>query len=45
MEVLRGATARVVALSSCDVYRARGVLHGLEEGALEPPPEKPHLDG
>ncbi|HMF96062.1 MAG TPA: NAD-dependent epimerase/dehydratase family protein [Vicinamibacterales bacterium] len=38
MEVFRGATARVVALSSCDVYRACGVLHGSEPGPLEPVP-------
>ena len=36
--VIRGITARVVALSSMDVYRACGVLHGLEEGPLEPVP-------
>lgn len=38
MRVFRGATARVVALSSCDVYRACGVLHGSEPGPLEPVP-------
>jgi nucleoside-diphosphate-sugar epimerase len=38
MEVFRGATSRVVALSSCDVYRACGVLHGSEPGPLEPVP-------
>ncbi|HET8648025.1 MAG TPA: NAD-dependent epimerase/dehydratase family protein [Vicinamibacteria bacterium] len=38
MEVFRGAAARVVALSSQDVYRACGVLHGLEPGPLEPVP-------
>jgi nucleoside-diphosphate-sugar epimerase len=36
--VFRGAAARVVALSSCDVYRACGVLHGSEPGPLEPVP-------
>jgi nucleoside-diphosphate-sugar epimerase len=36
--VFRGATGRVVALSSCDVYRACGVLHGSEPGPLEPVP-------
>jgi nucleoside-diphosphate-sugar epimerase len=36
--VFRGATKRVVALSSCDVYRACGVLHGSEPGPLEPVP-------
>jgi len=38
VDVFRGATGRVVALSSCDVYRACGVLHGLEPGPLEPVP-------
>jgi nucleoside-diphosphate-sugar epimerase len=38
MRVFSGATARVVALSSCDVYRACGVLHGSEPGPLEPVP-------
>jgi nucleoside-diphosphate-sugar epimerase len=38
MRVVRGATSRVVALSSCDVYRACGVLHGSEPGPLEPVP-------
>ena len=38
MDVLRGITGRVVALSSMDVYRACGVLHMLEEGPLEPVP-------
>jgi nucleoside-diphosphate-sugar epimerase len=38
MDVFRGAASRVVAISSQDVYRACGVLHGLEPGALEPVP-------
>lgn len=38
MAVFRGSTARVVVLSSCDVYRATAVLHGLEPGPLEPVP-------
>jgi nucleoside-diphosphate-sugar epimerase len=38
MTVFRGATRRVVALSSGDVYRACGVLHGFESGPLEPLP-------
>jgi nucleoside-diphosphate-sugar epimerase len=38
MRLFRGATSRVVALSSCDVYRACGVLHGSEPGPLEPVP-------
>ena len=36
--VIRGIARRVVAVSSMDVYRACGVLHGLEEGPLEPVP-------
>jgi nucleoside-diphosphate-sugar epimerase len=38
MMVFRGATSRIVALSSCDVYRACGVLHGSEPGPIEPVP-------
>jgi nucleoside-diphosphate-sugar epimerase len=38
MEVMRGHTGRIVALSSCDVYRACGITHGLEDGPLEPVP-------
>jgi nucleoside-diphosphate-sugar epimerase len=38
METLRGIAGRVVAASSMDVYRACGVLHGSEEGPLEPVP-------
>jgi nucleoside-diphosphate-sugar epimerase len=38
MRLFRGSTNRVVALSSCDVYRACGVLHGSEPGPLEPVP-------
>ena len=38
METFRGAARRVVAASSCDVYRACGILHGLEEGPPEPVP-------
>src|SRR2546426_3546553 len=38
MNVFRGGAARVVALSSCDVYRACGVLHGSESGPLQPLP-------
>lgn len=33
-----GAARRIVALGSIDVYRACGVLHGLESGPLEPVP-------
>jgi nucleoside-diphosphate-sugar epimerase len=38
MDLFRGLAARVVALSSQDVYRACGVLHGLEPGPPEPVP-------
>jgi len=38
MEAFRGVARRVVAASSIDVYRACGVLHGSEEGPLEPVP-------
>jgi nucleoside-diphosphate-sugar epimerase len=38
VDVFAGAAGRVVALSSCDVYRACGVTHGLEPGPLEPLP-------
>jgi nucleoside-diphosphate-sugar epimerase len=38
MAVFRGVAKRVVALSSMDVYRACGVLNGLEPGGLEPLP-------
>jgi nucleoside-diphosphate-sugar epimerase len=38
MDVFRGHARRVVIVSSMDVYRATGVLHGLEEGPLEPLP-------
>src|SRR5215472_2039113 len=38
MDAIRGAADRVVVASSMDVYRACGVLHGSEEGPLEPTP-------
>jgi nucleoside-diphosphate-sugar epimerase len=38
MHLFRGHTGRVAALSSCDVYRACGVLHGSEPLPLEPLP-------
>lgn len=38
MRVCRGAAGRVVAISSVDVYRAYGRLHGSEPGAPEPMP-------
>lgn len=38
METVRGITRRVVAISSGDVYRACGILHGFEPGPLQPVP-------
>ncbi len=38
MRTVRDVAARVVAISSMDVYRAWGVLHGVEPGPLEPLP-------
>jgi nucleoside-diphosphate-sugar epimerase len=38
MSAMRGVTARVVALSSGDVYRAAAILHGLDPGPLQPVP-------
>jgi nucleoside-diphosphate-sugar epimerase len=38
VRTFRGATSRIVAVSSIDVYRACGVLHGLEPGPVEPVP-------
>jgi nucleoside-diphosphate-sugar epimerase len=38
MDVFRGIADRVVALSSGDVYRAAGILHGTEPGPLQPVP-------
>jgi nucleoside-diphosphate-sugar epimerase len=38
MTTFRGIARRVVALSSMDVYRACGVLHGLEPGPLQAVP-------
>jgi nucleoside-diphosphate-sugar epimerase len=38
INTFRGIAGRVVALSSCDVYRAAGILHGLEPGPLQPVP-------
>jgi nucleoside-diphosphate-sugar epimerase len=38
MTIFRGATQRVVMLSSIDVYRAVGVLHGTESGLLQEVP-------
>jgi len=38
MDAFRGIAGRIVALSSGDVYRAAGVLHGTEPGPLQPMP-------
>lgn len=38
MDTVRGIARRVVAISSADVYRACGVLHGFEQGPLQPVP-------
>jgi nucleoside-diphosphate-sugar epimerase len=38
MDVFRGIAQRVVALSSGDVYRAAGIMHGTEPGPLQPMP-------
>jgi nucleoside-diphosphate-sugar epimerase len=38
MATFQGIAKRVVAISSMDVYRAAGILHGTEPGPLEPLP-------
>jgi nucleoside-diphosphate-sugar epimerase len=38
MDVFRGTARRVVAISSMDVYRALGVIHGSEDGPPDPVP-------
>lgn len=38
MDTFRGLARRIVVLSSGDVYRACGILHGFENGALQPVP-------
>ena len=38
MDTFRGVARRVIAASSCDVYRSCSVLHRSEEGPLEPVP-------
>lgn len=38
MDVFRGIGPRIVGLSSGDVYRAAGILHGTEPGPLQPMP-------
>lgn len=38
MDVFRGMASRLVALSSGDVYRAGGILHGIEPGPIQAMP-------
>ena len=38
IDVLQGCAKRIVAVSSCDVYRACGILHGTERGEFQPLP-------
>ena len=38
MDAYRGVARRVIAVSSCDVYRSCGILHGIEDGPLQPVP-------
>ncbi len=38
MDVFRGIASRVVVLSSMDVYRAYGILRGIDQGPLQPVP-------
>ncbi len=38
MDIFRGATSRIVVLSSQDVYRAYGILLGIDTGALQQVP-------
>jgi nucleoside-diphosphate-sugar epimerase len=38
MQTFRGVARRIVVASSCDVYRACNVLHGTDQGPLEPTP-------
>lgn len=38
MQIFQGIARRVIAVSSIDVYRACGILHGTEEGPLQPVP-------
>jgi hypothetical protein len=44
MDVFRGTAQRVIALSSGDVYRAAGILHGTEPGPLQPVPSTEDSD-
>jgi nucleoside-diphosphate-sugar epimerase len=38
VDTFRGIAGRLIALSSADVYRAAGILHGTEPGPLQPVP-------
>ena len=38
VKIFRGAAGRLLMLSSMDVYRAVGIMHGLESGPLQPVP-------
>jgi nucleoside-diphosphate-sugar epimerase len=38
LDAFRGTASRVVAISSGDVYRAAGIIHGTEPGPLQPVP-------
>jgi nucleoside-diphosphate-sugar epimerase len=38
MQLFRGITSRIVALSSMDVYRVFGIFHGTDPGPLQPTP-------
>lgn len=38
VKIFRGAAERLLMLSSMDVYRAVGIMHGLESGPLQPVP-------
>jgi nucleoside-diphosphate-sugar epimerase len=44
VNLFRGIAARFVALSSGDVYRAAGILHGFESGSLQPTPLREDSD-
>src|SRR5258708_31316553 len=38
IDVFQGYAKRIIVVSSCDVYRACGILHGTERGQLQPLP-------
>lgn len=44
MDCFRGIAKRIVALSSGDVYRACGILHGIEPGPLQQTPLTEHSE-